>query len=770
MGDLQTRFPKLVFAQVLLGVIAFCIAERNPGLLLLAGAFCVLSQYVAEGPNGRPLPRWALNAGSLVAVAWLLIDLRMNANVVLAMGHFTMWLQVLLLYARKTNRDHAQILVLSLLLMIGASILSVSMLYGALLAAYCVLGLVTVLHFQMKSAADQVAERSRLAMGATEAAGDPTPLKPVIGRGYRWHLRLTTAGVGVGCAAIAVVVFVLTPRQDSRLPDEEAASLARREVGFNQQVRLAAPPAGEGRKEPVLNLRVSLHGSDVGHDGRPWLLRGAALDEYNTETHTWTRSAEAAAFDQTLRLDADGVGLIRIDDAPMLEATLTLRQVGYQTLFSMHPPVAISSDHLERVIYNPLDEQLASGENIPGAVVYTIRAPLNAPSDLTDRYLFEPIPLVQRYPRWPRRDVPPAIDPDDYARGWSIQRGRILALVQQILKKHGLSRDPSLRHSPNDERIATVLMHFLRDQFSYSLDNPPVREREEPVIEFLFNHRRGHCELFASALAAMTRSIGMPARVITGYRASEYNRIGGYYVVRQSNAHAWTEVHCGPGEGWKTFDATPPLAVNNEHRVARTRLTGLRELYEHLEFEWLRAVVAYDRSTRAAVMNELRDRVGLDSGTSWSAWVDRGVRELDALAVRWRFHGLQIGLAVAVVLVLGAAVIGLLRLHLIRRRRLAALQLRKAPPDRRRALARRLRFYLVMLDLLERHGYQRPAWQSPYAFAHELAEANPMRFDPVLALTELFYQVRFGYHELDEERERAARTHLRRLEENLVSH
>ena len=69
-----------------------------------------------------------------------------------------------------------------------------------------------------------------------------------------------------------------------------------------------------------------------------------------------------------------------------------------------------------------------------------------------------------------------------------------------------------------------------------------------------------------------------------------------------------------------------------------------------------------------------------------------------------------------------------------------------------------------MLDMLERHGYVRPRWQSPQAFATELAEANPMRFDPVVALTELFYEVRFGYRPLDNDRKQRVRAHLRHLE------
>src|SRR5690606_3214903 len=108
-----------------------------------AGAVGTLSWYVTEGPSGRPLPRWVMNIGALAAVGWLVFDLYRQQDVVLAMGHFTMWLQILLLYTQKSNREYGQLLVLSLLQMVGASVVSVSMLYGLLLAAYSVLALLT---------------------------------------------------------------------------------------------------------------------------------------------------------------------------------------------------------------------------------------------------------------------------------------------------------------------------------------------------------------------------------------------------------------------------------------------------------------------------------------------------------------------------------------------------------------------------------------------------------------------------------------------------
>src|SRR3546814_7772307 len=62
-------------------------------------------------------------------------------------------------------------------------------------------------------------------------------------------------------------------------------------------------------------------------------------------------------------------------------------------------------------------------------------------------------------------------------------------------------------------------------------------------------------------------------------------------------------------------------------------------------------------------------------------------------------------------------------------------------------------FYLTMLDMLERYGYVRPSWQSPFSFAQELAQAQPLKFDPVIALTELFYEIRFGQRPIERSEE-----------------
>lgn len=107
----------------------------------------------------------------------------------------------------------------------------------------------------------------------------------------------------------------------------------------------------------------------------------------------------------------------------------------------------------------------------------------------------------------------------------------------------------------SDRAKLEAISHRL-SSYGYSLD---VRRDAhfDPIVDFLTIHREGHCELFASAMALLARSSGIPARVVSGYRGGDTNRVGGYTVVRERNAHAWVEAYVDGA--WRAFDPTPPI-------------------------------------------------------------------------------------------------------------------------------------------------------------------------------------------------------------------
>jgi hypothetical protein len=112
--------------------------------------------------------------------------------------------------------------------------------------------------------------------------------------------------------------------------------------------------------------------------------------------------------------------------------------------------------------------------------------------------------------------------------------------------------------APDEETfISNVLQKFKQEAYYYTLEPPALGNN--PVDRFLFDTRRGFCEHYASAFAVMMRAAGIPSRVVLGYQGGEMNPLGDYMIVRQADAHAWTEVWL-PGRGWSRIAPTAAVA------------------------------------------------------------------------------------------------------------------------------------------------------------------------------------------------------------------
>jgi hypothetical protein len=110
----------------------------------------------------------------------------------------------------------------------------------------------------------------------------------------------------------------------------------------------------------------------------------------------------------------------------------------------------------------------------------------------------------------------------------------------------------------------------------------------DPVANFLFERKRGHCEYFASSMAIMLRALGIPSRVVNGFRTGEFNDLTSQYLVRASNAHSWVEAYF-PSYGWISFDPTP--AAPSQMRTGWSRSTLYLDALASFWREW---VINYD--------------------------------------------------------------------------------------------------------------------------------------------------------------------------------
>jgi transglutaminase-like putative cysteine protease len=170
----------------------------------------------------------------------------------------------------------------------------------------------------------------------------------------------------------------------------------------------------------------------------------------------------------------------------------------------------------------------------------------------------------------------------------------------------------------DDRARAIALVRHLRDDFTYTLDRPPTPRGQSVLLDFLLVHREGHCEFFASAFVVLARVLGIPARLVAGYRVVEHNGFGGYAVVRAKHAHAWAEAYV-PGaadpasSSFEVFDATPAAPT-----LAESRTRTLAAFFDYL---WTSIVALYG----AAVASPERSIPAL-GGIALVAFVVRALR------------------------------------------------------------------------------------------------------------------------------------------------
>jgi transglutaminase-like putative cysteine protease len=174
-----------------------------------------------------------------------------------------------------------------------------------------------------------------------------------------------------------------------------------------------------------------------------------------------------------------------------------------------------------------------------------------------------------------------------------------------------------------------VLKMFRQQEYVYTL-SPPALGRDS-VDEFLFGTRRGFCEHYAGAFALIMRSAGVPARIVTGYQGGEYNRVGNYLIVRQSDAHAWTEIWIEK-RGWVRVDPTSAVsptrieqglddALAEEGSAFRIQnrnpiFGNLLYSWDNLQHSWNDWVLNYDQRKQRDFLNKLQ--IGIES---WSDMV-----------------------------------------------------------------------------------------------------------------------------------------------------
>jgi transglutaminase-like putative cysteine protease len=167
-----------------------------------------------------------------------------------------------------------------------------------------------------------------------------------------------------------------------------------------------------------------------------------------------------------------------------------------------------------------------------------------------------------------------------------------------------LSNDIMAGHATPVARVQAVVA-WLRRTHSYTTNLKRNASIEDPLEDFLFAEKDGHCEYFASAAAILLRMSGVPTRYVNGFLGGEWNDLRQAVTVRENRAHSWVEAYLGQ-EGWVRVDATPALARGS-------RMSAFRQVVDAAELFWGRWVVEYSASQQLLLAQKLGHKLGFSA-------------------------------------------------------------------------------------------------------------------------------------------------------------
>jgi len=304
------------------------------------------------------------------------------------------------------------------------------------------------------------------------------------------------------------------------------------------------------------------------------------------------------------------------------------------------------------------------------------------------------------------------------------ERGRYLRLPPIDTRIWSLARNWA-GNGDDYERALRIQGHLRRD-YTYTLESS-LRPLRDPLANFLFVSRRGYCEYFASAMAVMLRTLGIPSRVATGFQSGYFNDVSGMYVVRASDAHVWVEGWF-EDRGWVTLDPTPSASERKPDGLS-ARINMYLDAADSMWRQW---VIAYDLGRQAALAADFARSL-----RSWNrGWAQSNLHprvDRDSL-VR---AGKAIWPFVVPVLLLLLAIVYAPRVAQRWRMRALLRRVERSGASAGDAAA----LYRRLTEMLARRGFERPAWTTPAEFARHLP---PDQREPVARFTAAYYAVRFG--------------------------
>jgi protein-glutamine gamma-glutamyltransferase len=642
--------------------------------LVLAAAGLAFRALVICGLVRVEIPERLATGATLLYSAFFVADCFLISRAILpATIHLVFFIAIMRILTARTHRHDLAIAAVAFLELVAAAILSIGLSFFIFLAIY--------LLFAMAALTSGEIRRSVRRSPATARSG----LK-------RFHPRLALLAVSitVGILGLTAGLFFILPRTAdaafARLPWHRLLL-----PGYSGQVTLGEVGEIQTSSRPVMHVRIFSH-EPV--SGLKW--RGGALTGFDGKR--WYDDPRRRQMIPVESGHVDLAGLGR--PGRHLNYDVRLEPLDSGTLFFAGTPETMDLG------------ALAVFRSAAGA--YQIeRAPTRGFQYSAYSRLEDPPESAAVYP-------PPVLP--------LAERERDLQFPPLDARIPELAREMTAGASTDLER-SRALERGLRSAYTYKLETPD-RAPADPLAYFLFTSRTGYCEYFASAMAVMLRTLGIPARLATGFQSGVYNPMTDLWLVRASDAHSWVEAWI-PGYGWTTFDPTPPDA----NPQSFTMFAQLGLYLDAAQTFWQEWVVSYDLGRQGT----LADR--MERGARGA-----GIRWFDAVAAvqsAWRLYSgalsgrllVRAGVVLAVLLwvwLLGPRLLGLLRI----RRRIGRVRRGQASVGDATLL------YQRMLLTLQRRGYKKPPWFTPAEFAAALPRA-PLG-EAVGEFTAAYNALRFG--------------------------
>ena len=682
----STKLLTLVAFSALVGT------GQSPAIVVVGGLLALTVSFAQEFEWGSSrnlfrLPGMAWNGMLLIACLITVMDFLWGThNVLQASLYVLVFLMANRLLMLNRLRDVPQLFVIGFLEFLAAAVLTVDLWYAMAFIVYLLTAIWALLLYHLSCEAVQ-------SMRVPDEACLATMPVPLTAR-FFW----TTNAIAVGALLVTSSIFLVMPRTGFGF-FQQARGNPIRTSGFSEKVDLGV--IGAVKQDPTLVMRVQFPELE-GEPAERVYLKGTSFDHYTGQswTNTFPRRRLQAKTEEGLFELGTRTALDR--NVPHVNQDILLEPLDISVLFGL-PSV--------REIHGPFVSLETDGMGglwlphaLPRRLQYTATSIPNALSR-ADRE-----GELSEYPAEVRRRFLqlPSMDP------------KVAELAQAV------TRDVT---TPYGMTIA-IKQHLL-SSYAYSLD-VGSQLTSSPLEEFLFNRQTGYCEHYATAMAMMLRTLGIPTRLVTGFFPGEWNDFGRYYAVRQQDAHAWVEVWF-PRSGWVTFDPTPSVMTP----VSSPLLKQMGGLIDSLRLKWDRFVIHYSFYDQMTVAQGLRNQ-----GASLGAHLSSLMRMLNGWLAAARQAGgegtLHPWLALGFVLLCATCVFSLRMFFKQRTPRAAFFNINPAA----------MRLYERMLAVLAAGGLTKDPAATPLEFCarvcHEYQAAGPL----VQELTTLYYRGRFGHESL----------------------